>query len=157
MRRAESPTATCSAMILPVTRASSRTRTAVPRRYAARRLSGGRQQAVHQARRGLVRAERWHDLSERWAACGRACPLAGRVPAALRAESDAVRRDAGGTGTKRPAATDDGRAEENRPRPATKKQNHGGKLEGMTRHQRKRLKKQQQREESQTCLKPPKL
>lgn len=34
-------------------------------------------------------------------------------------------RDAGGAGTKRPAATDDVRADEGGPRPAAKKQNHG--------------------------------
>ena len=34
-------------------------------------------------------------------------------------------RDAGGAGTKRPAATDDARADEGGPRPAAKKQIHG--------------------------------
>ena len=64
-----------------------------------------------------------------------------------RAREAVGRRDAGGTGTKRPAAMDDGRADEDGPQPATKKQSHGGRLESMPRHQRKRLKKQQRREE----------
>ena len=63
-----------------------------------------------------------------------------------RAREAVGRRDAGGAGTKRPAAADDGRADEDGPRPATKKQNHGGRLGSMSRHQRQRLKKQQRRE-----------
>ena len=51
------------------------------------------------------------------------------------------RRDAGGAGTKRPAATDEGG-----PRPAAKKQDRGGRLEKLSKNERNRLKKKQRRE-----------
>ena len=44
-------------------------------------------------------------------------------------------RDAGGAGTKRPAAMDDGRADEDGPRPAAKKQNHGGRLTKLSKNE----------------------
>ena len=49
--------------------------------------------------------------------------------------SFAGRRDAGGAGTKRPAATDDVRADEGGPRPAAKKQNHGGRLAKLSKNE----------------------
>ena len=57
------------------------------------------------------------------------------------------RHDAGGAGTKRPAAVDNERASEGGSQPATKKQDHGGRLEKMTRNQRRRLKMQQHHEQ----------
>ena len=64
-----------------------------------------------------------------------------------RAREAVGRRDAGGVGTKRPAATDDGRADENGLQSAMKKQYHGGRLEKLSKNERNRLNKKQRREQ----------
>ena len=63
-----------------------------------------------------------------------------------RAREAVGRRDAGGAGTKRPAATDDVRPDEGGPQPATKKRNHGGRLAKLSKNEWNRLKKKQRRE-----------
>ena len=62
-----------------------------------------------------------------------------------RAREAVGRRDAGGAGTKRPAATDDVRADEGGPRPAAKKRDRGGRLEKLSKNERNRLKKKRRR------------